>query len=63
MAQRNGAGIFPREIVQKPSCKPGGAAFAKARTKGVALNRYQVPEWVHQQVYLAFMSQGADATD
>ena len=30
----------------------GGAASAKARPQGAALNSYPVPEWVHQQVYL-----------
>ena len=30
----------------------GGEASAKAHPQGAALNRYPVPHWMHQQVYL-----------
>ena len=44
-----------REAVQglaEAAATSGGAASAKARPQGAALNRYPVPDWVHQQVYL-----------
>jgi hypothetical protein len=47
-------------VTAEAAATSGGAASAKARPQGAALNRYPVPEWVpvpsaawvHQQVYL-----------
>ena len=39
-------------IAAEAAATSGGAASAKARPQGAALNRYPVPDWVHQQVYL-----------
>ena len=47
-------------IAAEAAATSGGAASAKARPEGAALNRYPVPDWVpvpsaawvHQQVYL-----------
>jgi hypothetical protein len=48
MAQRNGTGMFPREVVQKPP----GRFCQGARAQRAPLNRHPVPERVGQQVYL-----------
>jgi hypothetical protein len=45
--QRNGTGMFPREVVQKPH-----AASSKARPQGAAPNRHPVPDRVDQQMCL-----------
>jgi len=52
MAQRNGTGMFPREVVQKPLPPPVGGFCQGACQWHAALNRYPVPHWVDQQVYL-----------
>jgi hypothetical protein len=49
---RTSEGVHYRAISAESAAACGGADSAKARPRGAALNRYPVPEWVHQQVYL-----------